>query len=392
MSTSRPFAYNPGSPINGTIQIGDLAIGIPTEGFTSSPQFWNGPDEELGYVIAVPVPDNTQPTPISGVFASVKFLGTKVYPNPNNESTFLSLVNQYFNQNFTVGYDASFWLFNNGYWTNYPSYPPISNIDANNYATKVVAAGGIIDSTTASALDVLFNDLQNNLMNGGTGPSFYSVLEGFYPILGTTPATQAINANGNTAYDLQFSGGWGRNSLGMQGNGINTYAYTGKDYIPFTTEELWNTHFSIYGTVPNNPPPNRADLSVGSSGARTVSITLNNGRFEYDCGSGVEAVNANSGNFVIISCNNGASTYAYQNGDSTGELAGNVPYLYSTQSLYFGVGTSNFGGCQVNVGVSENTYGWASFGGFMSPTDMGNYQTIVNTFMTSIGRNTYTNP
>ena len=65
MSTARPFAYNPGSPISGTIQVGDLAVGVPTDGFTSNPVFWNGPDEELGYVIAVPVSGNTQPTPLT---------------------------------------------------------------------------------------------------------------------------------------------------------------------------------------------------------------------------------------------------------------------------------------------------------------------------------------
>jgi hypothetical protein len=393
MSTSRPFAYNPGSPINGTIQIGDLAIGIPTEGFNSSPQFWNGPDEELGYVIAVPVPDNTQPTPISGVFASVKFLGTKVYPNPNNESTFLSLVNQYFNQNFTVGYDASFWLFNNGYWTNYPSYPPISNIDANNYATKVVAAGGIIDSTTASALDLLFTDLQNT-PHSSSG-YLYDVLEGFYPILGTTPATQAINANGNTAYDLQFSGGWVRNSLGMQGNGINTQADTGKDYIGNFGNELENTHFSIYGTVPGNSPSN-GDLSVNSYGGvdtRNVTITLNkdlggSGRYEYDCAAGTDSSpELGSGDFVVISAQFG-STYGYRNGSPVS--VGPISTLNSASSLYLGYASGDsFGGCTTGYGRSINTFGWSSFGGFMNTTDMDNYQTIVNTFMTSIGRNTY---
>jgi hypothetical protein len=64
MSTTRPFAYNPGSPISGTIQVGDLSIGTPTSGFTNSPQYWNGPDEELGYVIARPVSGNTQPSPV----------------------------------------------------------------------------------------------------------------------------------------------------------------------------------------------------------------------------------------------------------------------------------------------------------------------------------------
>lgn len=52
MATTRPFAYNLGSPIGGTEQLGNLAIGTPTSGFTESPKFWNGPDEDLGYVIA----------------------------------------------------------------------------------------------------------------------------------------------------------------------------------------------------------------------------------------------------------------------------------------------------------------------------------------------------
>ena len=63
MATSRPFAYNPGTAIPGTTQIGNLAIGTPTNGFESTGlDWWNGPDEELGYIIAK-VTDN-QPTPL----------------------------------------------------------------------------------------------------------------------------------------------------------------------------------------------------------------------------------------------------------------------------------------------------------------------------------------
>jgi hypothetical protein len=66
MATARPFAYNPppNAVIAGTEQVGSLAIGTPTSGFTNNPQFWNGPDEELGYVIAKPISGNTQPTPL----------------------------------------------------------------------------------------------------------------------------------------------------------------------------------------------------------------------------------------------------------------------------------------------------------------------------------------
>jgi hypothetical protein len=391
MATSRPFAYNPSLlTLSGTINVGSICVGVdPLNVYKANYgglTWWNGPDEELGYVIAVPVPSNTQPTPYPGVFASVGFWGTAIFSSPFSDTTFINLVNQVFSQSLTSGIDAAIWLFNNGYWTNYPL---TSNTDASDYILQFVSAGGTIDSTITSALDVLFNDLQNNLMNGGTGPSFYSVLEGFYPMLGLTSATQGINANGNASYNLQFGGGWTFGSLGMQGNGINTYAYTGKDYIAYIGNELENTHFSIYGTVIGNPPSN-GDLAVNGSYGRWVSIILNrigdSGRYEYDCGNGTDSVPAlGSGDFVTISAQFG-STYGYRNGSS--ESVGPISTFIGSAALY--LGKNNFyGGCPVYNGVSVNTFGWSSFGTFMSTTDMGTYQTIVNTFMTSIGRNTY---
>jgi hypothetical protein len=62
MATATPFAYNTGASIPGTTQVGNLSVGTPTSGFTSSPQYWNGPDQTTGYVIAAPVSGNTQPT------------------------------------------------------------------------------------------------------------------------------------------------------------------------------------------------------------------------------------------------------------------------------------------------------------------------------------------
>jgi hypothetical protein len=390
MPTSRPFSYNPFYlNLSGTYNIGTMCVGVGSNPYINNYgglTWWNGPDEDLGFIIVVPVPSNTQPTPYPGVFASIGFWGTEIFGSPFSDATFINLVNGAFGQTFTTISQSINYLSTNGYWTNY--LPSISNTDAYNYALKVVLSGGFIDDITGTALDVLFGDLQNQ--NLQSGPTFYSALEGFYPILGTTSASQAINANGNTAYDLEFYGGWVRNSLGMQGNGINTYAYTGKDYINITGYELYNTHFSIYGTVPNNSPSN-GDLSVEGNATRSASIILNrissgDGHYEYDCASGTDAVPAlNSGNFVTISTD-GGSTYAYENGVAANpSSAGGLTPLVDSPSLYLGRGVS----CVVFNGYSVNTFGWVSFGGFMSPTDMATYQTIVNTFMTSIGRNTY---
>jgi hypothetical protein len=63
------FAYNTGSTISGTSQVGDIAI-IENEGVYSPGlgglTWWGGPDESLGYVIAAPVSGNTQQTPVFG--------------------------------------------------------------------------------------------------------------------------------------------------------------------------------------------------------------------------------------------------------------------------------------------------------------------------------------
>lgn len=122
MAIQKIFAYNTGSLISGTTQVGDIAVSEADVEYSANYgglQWWGGPDESLGFVIAIPVSGNTQPTPISGITASLGFYGTKNMTNPLDESTFVDLVNGVFNQNFVNGSDAKTWLNNNGYWTSY---------------------------------------------------------------------------------------------------------------------------------------------------------------------------------------------------------------------------------------------------------------------------------
>jgi len=77
---TRPFAYNPGSLIEGTDQIDNLAIGVSSQDYSLSPggvTWWNGPDEELGYVIAYEVPLDNHPTslPNDNLILSVTYSG-----------------------------------------------------------------------------------------------------------------------------------------------------------------------------------------------------------------------------------------------------------------------------------------------------------------------------
>ena len=89
MATSTPFAYNTGSSIPGTQQIGNLAVGYPTDGFGSTGlDWWNGPDEDPGYVICIPVPSSTQPTqvPEDALTLSGTYKGPNINLSNNNQT------------------------------------------------------------------------------------------------------------------------------------------------------------------------------------------------------------------------------------------------------------------------------------------------------------------
>ena len=175
MPTARPFAYNTGSPIDGTEQVGSLSVGTPTSGFTNNPQYWNGPDEELGYVIAQSVSGNTQPTPLSGVTASVGFFRS----TDLTEGSFITLSETIAGQSFATGEEAKTWLNNNGYWTSYGvslcdsfTFDSINAITTINSAIKTSGggwdAGAFSSESYTNPITLTFQTTANgNILMGG---------------------------------------------------------------------------------------------------------------------------------------------------------------------------------------------------------------------------------
>ena len=121
MARSRPFAFNTGNTINGTIQIGDIAIGIDSMDYSSNiggVKWWMGPDEELGYVICLPDPNSTRPLKF-GLRTGLGFLRT----NGFSDNSFLSIVNYIAREQghptFDTVSEAETWLGEIGYPTTY---------------------------------------------------------------------------------------------------------------------------------------------------------------------------------------------------------------------------------------------------------------------------------
>ena len=117
MSESRPFAYNTGSLIPGTDQVGDLAIGVDPLDYTGGiggVRWWEGPDEDLGYVICRPNPSGNQPNP-DNVPAYIRFYRSKL----KTEQSFVDLVNGVYGQSFTNGNDCKYYLESLGFWSSW---------------------------------------------------------------------------------------------------------------------------------------------------------------------------------------------------------------------------------------------------------------------------------
>jgi hypothetical protein len=141
-------------------------VGTPTVGFTATGlEWWNGPDEDLGYVIAESVPGDTQPTPVPGVSASVGFFRSAALTDPS----FISIANAVAGPSghFSTATSASVWLTHNGYWNSYPA--PVLYLDAGNLASY---------PGTGTVWTDLVGGKQFNLINGpgydsGSGGSIY---------------------------------------------------------------------------------------------------------------------------------------------------------------------------------------------------------------------------
>jgi len=207
MATSRPFAYNTGTGITGTVQFGYLAVGTPTYGFASTGlPWWNGPDEDLGYVIAESVPGNTQPTPVSGVLASVGFFRSAALTEPS----FISIANAVAGPSgpFASGSSAKTWLNANGYWTSY-----------------VGATGGTGDfnvTVTQVGSDVVWSGSGSFNLTALTSAGTVSIGGGFQAnqaIWAIGPIVTVDTYSGSITYPATFGGG----GVGVTSNTGSTF-------------------------------------------------------------------------------------------------------------------------------------------------------------------------
>lgn len=247
MAFARPFAYNTGSTISGTVQVGNLAVGTPTAGFESTGlKWWNGPDEELGYVIAHETPSG-QP----GADGNTAYLGFW-RSSDLTESTFIALSEWVSNgtQTFASGNAADSWLNSNGYWSSWEyvngiltipnGFAPISGQTITSLSSSTFTISGktpYVPVTVGDSNNFYHGDIEigDSVTIGFSGSPYYLI---------------AITKNGSTFSQTPM---WYTNSF--------TYTFTGHSFT--TSDEL---KISVGGNIREYE-----NVGIGSSAIQACS-------------------------------------------------------------------------------------------------------------------------
>ena len=252
---------------------------------------------------------------------------------------------------------------------------PSGYADATAYLAAVVSAGGTTDATIDAAVDTLFVDLK--------AAGVYSKLFAFYPAVGGTAASHAINANLSTSYDLTFAGGWTHDVSGMTSNGSNAYADTNvtPQDLGSAGTGLDNHHMSssasansVAGYEGAGPSPYMAQRmkSIQFLDAQSNTGTLSNywTNVGWQCHNRVASNDFNG----WAQADGGTLTELFTNSSNATSITSNTLYIGRINGTTF---------------YSGNRYNFWTCGDGLTDTEVSDLNTAINTFNNSLSRRGY---
>jgi hypothetical protein len=318
--TQKIFAYNPGSPIFGTIQVGDLAISeidIEYSDNYGGVQWWGGPNEINGYVIAYPVPGCDRPTPV-GINACLGFKRSEFL----TEQSFVELANSFVGgppAPFADGNSASTYLTNNGYWNSWVSITPtptatlgvtptptpsVTNTQTptpsvTNTQTPTPSVTNTQTPTTTTTNTQTPTTTTTNTPTPSTSPipvTGYGfnliVLPYFFPVTGNTIMTnQAVPGTGTTNPNLMATSTNGIYFNSLDVNGIDRTSY----FSQFTGQSVTITMSQTGSTAIYSGNSNAFQSWSGPTGSNTG--TTGSG---FVFGTGISQAGYSAGTATLI--------------------------------------------------------------------------------------------
>jgi len=165
MAKTRSFAYNSGAGVTGTYQVGSIAAGYSPVSYGGGLLWWNGPDEDQGYVICHTSGSRTTGNgafPVSS--PTIGFWRSSA----KTENSFVSTCNLIFGQNFSDGVTAKNWLETNGYWTSYSGVVTsnlLVHLDASSYSGSGSTWYGLTGGNATLFNTPTYSTAYNGLIN-----------------------------------------------------------------------------------------------------------------------------------------------------------------------------------------------------------------------------------
>lgn len=243
-------------------------------------------------------------------------------------------------------------------------------------AQAFISAAGITDLTQKNAINTLVLDLK--------GYNLWTKFIALYPFIGGTASTHKWNlkntVDSDAAYRLVFNGGWTHSSTGALPNGSTGYADT---FIqPSIVLSLNSTHVSYYSRT-NNTKEAIEIGAVSSGNYIELYVRWHNTLYNFINQStyAESTTNFDSRGFFLGSRTGANTITTYKNGISV--LNGTA----SSSSLPTSIITI---GAVLENGIwyySNRECVFSSIGDGLTPTEVANYYTAVQTYQTSLSRN-----
>jgi len=237
-----------------------------------------------------------------------------------------------------------------------------------------LTASSITDTTIKGALNTLDIGLISN--------SIDSKMLALYPIVGGTASTHKWNfmnaTDSNAAYRLTFGGTVTHDSNGITGNGTNGYADT--YFVPSTTFSVGNAHIATYDRTTTQGLGN---YTIGSfSTGNAVWIAYNDSQYAYlGAINGVVSDGRVNISKLRVATRTATNVFkAFRDGTQVGTTITANTTTYPTANIRL-LAASGL------TAYSNHNLAFASVGTGLSDSETVAYNTLVNTFQTTLGRN-----
>lgn len=238
---------------------------------------------------------------------------------------------------------------------------------------------------SAQTTNVIQQDAVNRLIKDLKDNSLWPKMSSIYLFLTTAAANQRINAFDTTIRNITFNGGATYTLSGYTPNGTNGFANTGT-LVTSTNIPQDSVHLALYSRT-NVLSGTSIDFGCNSTTPVYLYMRTRDGsnRFDMSLNSGLQAnlfSNSDSSGFFVASRTASNRVAAFRNGVFLGS---GTTASTGRPAVALTIGGLNNNGTVQNF--SSKQFAYASIGTGLTDAECLTYNTIIQRFQTTLGRN-----